>query len=160
MDTMVMAVRVALLILVTGTFTTLWSGDHPERMASVDRPSKVRIGNRKFSQDNGPREVSQTRTGVESVLSEAFWQPEISLPKAPLPEGIQAGTYLVVDQFGGTGTRVVSAEELTLRDQSTTKFAVDHYSVVVGNARWHYIRIDGAIAERTANLSGSTRLAR
>ena len=40
METAIMAIRVALLILVTGAFAALWSGDHPDQIAAAGQPAK------------------------------------------------------------------------------------------------------------------------
>ena len=149
MDTMIMAVRVALLILVTGTFTALWSGDHPNRIAAVDRASKVLIGSRT---SNGAQRKpvvvrSSGRTAMQ-LRSESSTANEMLA--APVPEGICAGTYLIVDQFGRTETRTILEQEASPGTTTVGKMVSNHYSVVVGNTRWHFIRIDQVSSDKLA----------
>ena len=121
-----MAARVALLILVTGLFAALWSGDHPEQMASTQRPVKQKI---RLDYD---REPSTTQT--LSLSSNPV--------PAPLPDGITAGKYLVADRFGGTHIRVVSTGDVGSVADVPGRDIVTHYSVESHKGRWHYIRIE------------------
>ena len=121
-----MAARVALLILVTGLFAALWSGDHPDQSAQVRRPSKQEI---RLDYDREP----------SSNQSLSLSQSEFA---APLPEGITAGTYLVADRFGGTRIRVVLNGEVGSVVAIPEQKLVNHYSVESRRGRWHYVRIE------------------
>ncbi|MEI8018536.1 MAG: hypothetical protein WCH39_10090 [Schlesneria sp.] len=128
-----MAARVALLILVTGLFAALWSGDHPDQSAQVRRPSKQEI---RLDYEREPSS-NQSLSRSQSELA------------APLPEGITAGTYLVADRFGGTRIRIVLKGEVGSVFASEEKL-VNHYSVESRRGRWHYVRIEPSSGEQAA----------
>ena len=150
MDTAIMAVRVALLLLITGMFAALWSGDSPDQMASVDRPPSILVGKREVAPQRNPQRplLSQNENKLLAVrlspLSNAHQRA------TPLPQEIAAGTYLVADQFGRTEIRVVSLHESFPNAESPGNEAKDHYKVEIGNARWHYIRLNQNLPDRMA----------
>ena len=144
MDSMIMAVRISLLIIATGTFTALWSGDHPEKMACVECQRKVLFGQNKSRQRR-----NVIRSCHDVAVLESASQANDKAMSVPLPKGISAGTYLVADQFGRTEIRIVS-EQIANAACATSIDDTHHFSVVVGNARWHYIRVDQAVPERIA----------
>ena len=145
-----MAARVALLILATGMFAALWSGDHPDQLATIDRPAKILVGQR--TNDRGTRALDVQRSAGESG-----WNRNSSMPGsndrrmyAPFPEGISAGTFLVVDHVGRTQVRVVSDHDAVLDGKSRRPIVADHYSVEVGGMRWHYIRIESNLPDQNS----------
>ena len=125
-----MAIRVALLIIVTGIFVALWSGDRPDPVTEAV-PSKQNEEYRQSTpHDGGP------------------------ISRVPLPQGIVAGTYLVADQSGRTQIRVVgNIQNGTLNSENIS----NHYSVEKNGARWHFIRLDtremGRIAKQPSTRS-------
>ena len=123
MDTAVM-VRVALLIITTGLFAALWSGDQSEQIASAGRPSRVIVAHREATRISG--------NSVGSVGTMA----------TPLPARIVAGTYLVSDQWGRTHVRVLSARDVSSARGARQPQFSNHYMVELGVNRWHYIRLD------------------
>ncbi len=129
-----MAARVALLILVTGLFAALWSGDHPDQLTQVRRPSKQEI---RLDYDREPSSNQSL-----SLSSSEF--------AAPLPEGITEGRYLVADRFGGTRIRVVSNGEVGSVVAVPGQKMVDHYSVESRQGRWHFVRIEATSADQAA----------
>ena|GEM_PF-2415142 len=155
-----MAVRVALLILVTGTFTALWSGDHPEQMAAVDRPVKVLVGRRKSPQEKRHFESPTTSVGSGRITVSTASPLDQEFAQAPLPEGISAGTYLVADRFARTGIRVVTEWEANSHGRHVNRVAAEHYSVIVGKACWHYIRVGEINSDRIAVSSDKRSSAR
>ena len=134
MDSAIMAARVALLLLVTGLFAALWSGDHPDQLAQGRRPSKQEI---RLDYDREPV--------TNQVISLSGTQIV-----APLPQGIAAGTYLVADQLGGTRIRVVSKGEVGSVIEVPGQKIVNHYSVETRHGRWHYIRIEQSASGQAA----------
>ncbi len=127
-----MASRVALLILVTGLFAAIWSGDHPDQLAKVRQPSKQKI---RLDYDREP----SANLSI-SLSGQSF--------SAPLPKGIAAGTYLVADRFGGTRIRVVSRGDIeSIAHVPGPEFS-NHYSVESRHGRWHYIRIEPNAADQ------------
>ncbi len=132
-----MAARVALLILVTGLFAALWSGDRPDQLPQVRQPSK-----QIFRQDYDREPILNQSLSGRPVVT-------------PLPIGISAGTYLVADQFGGTRIRVVLRNDISpVADASETE-SKSHYSVESPHGRWHYIRIESATAGNQAAVPES-----
>ena len=127
--------RVALLILTTGLFAALWSGDESEQMASVDRPAK--------------RVVVRRDVPRLTVTSDS----SAGLVAAPLPSKIVEGTYLISDQWGRTQIRVISVRDGGLANRAGDSLVGNHYLVERGAQRWHYIRIE----RPTRDLTTRTR---
>lgn len=115
--------RVALLMLTTGLFAALWSGDQSEQTAAAERTVKMNVSRR--ISDQMPFETIG----------------HIRQRRAPLPSGIAAGTYLVADQTGQTQIRVVSESETEFTGTNRAASASNHYQVETKTQRWHYIRI-------------------
>lgn len=134
-----MASRIALLILAIGSFAVLWSGDHADRIAAVDRPAKVLVG----SSDRRSRIDAAGKAARENPVQVASSQPESTHQQmiAPLPHGITAGTYMVVNQYGRTYIQVVSREDSRSAGSSGGRRSQDHFAVESANILWHYIRI-------------------
>ncbi|WP_010584505.1 hypothetical protein [Schlesneria paludicola] len=147
-----MATRVALLTLVTGTFTALWSGDHPERLAAADRPTPYLVGthagfSERHTQWSRPaRPVGGLQTGRS---------PAAEKSSLPLPEGIVEGTYLVTDQTGQTQVRLVAPQENASHDRCLLAKPEDHYVVERNGHRWHYIRLDDSVVNRFSRSSST-----
>lgn len=144
-----MASRVTLLLLVTGLFAGMWSGDRADERSASERllarkaaSSSVTVSTSKPAQPS----VHPTQTAVRPVTRH---RGERSLLSIPLPQGIAAGTYLIVDGHGRTETRVVSATEAFPSGQIAGHVAADQYTVRAGRDRWHFIRLEQS-AESTA----------
>jgi hypothetical protein len=153
MESAIMAIRVALLILVTGAFAALWSGDHPEQLAAAGPRVKK-------ADDIRPMTPQHTREHLSRVPAERADRSRgtvcVSLSTVPLPAGIPAGTYLVADRTGKTQIRVVGLNDTMagIRGDTTT----DHYSIELNGARWHFIRINPKPEDRTASQPVSTSI--
>lgn len=137
-----MATRVALLTLVTGTFTALWSGDHPERLAAADLPQTGHLVQARTPLPGHRRRAARTTRPVTSrnLAAEA--------PSVPLPEGIVAGTYLVTDQAGRTQVKLVAAQDQSGFERCHLAKPEDHYVVERDGRRWHYIRLEDTVVTR------------
>jgi hypothetical protein len=144
--TTTMAIRVALLILVTGAFVALWSGDHPERTARGNSPRSIRREIRPLSPTPNHDSLSRVNTtGAHPVqLTTAA-----NLGSVPLPDGIAAGTYLIVDQLGRTQLRVIATS-----DSANHPEQQNVYSTSFGGTRIHFIRVEQP-AERHATAADS-----
>ncbi len=148
-----MASRVTLLLLVTGLFAGMWSGDRAD-----ERSANERLLARKAAPSavTAPPNSRPKQTAVRSV---AQHRGERSLASIPLPDGIAAGTYLIVDGRGRTETRLVTAAEAFPNGPVEGHVAADQYTVRVGRDRWHFIRLDDSAeslaTRRTLSLSGS-----
>lgn len=131
-----MASRVTLLLLVTGLFAGMWSGDRAD-----ERFANERLFARKAASSLVASQLSvcPAQTAVRPATRH---RGERSLTSVPLPQGIAAGTYLIVDGRGRTETRVVSAVEAFPSGQIAGHVAADQYTVRVGQDRWHFIRLE------------------
>lgn len=137
-----MASRVTLLLLVTGLFAGMWSGDRADERSAGERllarkaaSSSVAVSTSKPAQPS----VHPTQTAIRPVTRH---RGERSLSSIPLPQGIAAGTYLIVDGHGRTENRIVSAAEAFPSGQIAGHVAADQYTVRVGRDRWHFIRLE------------------
>ena len=138
-----MAIRVALLILVTGAFAALWSGDHPDQISAVSVPVKSTEPIRDLSPGSKSEPLARTTAGkIDASL--LVMSPNI----APLPEGITAGTYLVADQMGRTQIQIVRPDDVkTVSPAAGT--VMNHYSIERLGSRWHFIRIESGHSPQT-----------
>lgn len=131
-----MAVRVLLLIVVTGLFATAWNSDRPEaatrRMASDSRPLPERPAS--AENDRGSLMVAEVGRAV-SVSSEL--DVSIVVP----PELIAPGTYRVVDAQGRVGWMSIpvnnSPEYAGVEPQPI-------YSHETAKGQWYFIRVEAA----------------
>ncbi|MBC8114794.1 MAG: hypothetical protein H7062_10480 [Candidatus Saccharimonas sp.] len=146
-----MASRVTLLLLVTGLFAGMWSGDRAD-----ERSANERLLARKAASSSVALRpsVHPNQTAVRPVTRH---RGERSLSSIPLPQGIAAGTYLIVDGRGRTETRVVTAAEAFPSGQIAGHVAADQYTVRVGHDRWHFIRLEESansmVTRRSLSLS-------
>lgn len=153
METVIMAARVTLLILVTGAFAAMWSGDHPQEI----KPTKPAQTKSDFRQDALPNRRQETPTDVHPQARRLIREGALlalgTPTEAPLPVGIVAGTYLVADQFGRTEIRVIHPQEVPNRVKiNRAPAASQHYMVEVHSARWHFIRIEASRDPQTATF--------
>lgn len=150
-----MASRVGLLILMIGAFAVIWSGDQPDQIAAVERPANVLLGKVERSAPKATvrKSVHQNGQRIDPTLLKSIVQPT----GAPLPSGITAGTYLVVDQYGRTEFRRISARDANSMGAAGPAMDADHYEVESGSLRLHFIRIDLNGPDRNSVTSNNTR---
>lgn len=137
-----MAIRVALLILVTGAFVALWSGDQPQSAAASVRPMNGIKENRPVSPQRPAESLSRSDRSSQR--------------RTPLPKGIASGTYLVADRSGHTRIRVVTPEDIAHRSAAEVEMK-DYYSVESDGIRWHFVRLESTIDEQTAGRPDQLR---
>ena len=148
-----MASRVTLLLLVTALFAGMWSGDRADEQSTA--------GLRLVRKAASPSVTVQpnVRANQTAVRPVARHRGERSLLSIPLPQGIAVGTYLIVDGYGRTETRVVSEAEVFPNGQIAGHVAADQYTVRVVRERWHFIRLEESAnslaTRRTLSLSRS-----
>lgn len=148
-----MVSRVSLLLLVTGLFAGMWSSDRADERSVAER----RLTRKAYSSSVVVQaSVLPNQTAVRPVTRHRGERP---LSSIPLPQGIAAGRYLIVDARGRTETRVVSAAEAFPSGQITGHVAADQYTVLAGHDRWHFIRLEESAnslaTRRTLTLSRS-----
>ena len=159
-----MASRVTLLLLVTGLFAGMWSGDRAGERSANERLLARKAASSEVVLQSGGR---PNQTIARAVTRH---RDERSLSSIPLPNGITVGTYLIVDGRGRTEARVVTSAEAIPSEEVTSgevtgHAAADQYMVRVGRDRWHFIRLeessDSVARRRTSSLSqtGSARAA-
>lgn len=137
-----MAARVALLIIVTGVFAALWAGDHPDRLAAVERPAGQVIGSRRATKGQRIRNIRRMLDEL-SPTTKPTELPVVNVSNSvPLPQSIAAGKYLISDQFGRTQFRVVTAEQAVENSHGHRIDVADHFTVSSGGIHWHYLKIE------------------
>ncbi|MDB5347655.1 MAG: hypothetical protein JWP89_6032 [Schlesneria sp.] len=134
MNTAMMVTRVSLLLVVTGLFAGMWSADSPDLRSPAEKQMARRAST--------PRMLLQDAKSTTNVIRTVSLSDR--LPSIPLPRGIEAGTYLVVDQSGSTQQLTIEASSAAT---SANFVAIDHYTVRQSDQRWHFIRLD-AVSDR------------
>lgn len=137
-----MAARVALLIIVTGVFAALWAGDHPDRLAAVERPASQVIGSRRAAKGQRVRNIRRMLDEISPISKPAEIAGLNVSIGVPLPTSIAAGKYLISDQFGRTQYRVVTPEQAVENSHGHRIEVADHYQVTSGSTHWHYLKIE------------------
>lgn len=145
MNTVVMVTRVSLLLLVTGLFAVMWSADCPdERTVSQLQMARLASSPSMFAGPIAPgrQEVASADAQVQSI---------------PLPNGIAPGTYLVVNQVGLTQRVTIAADA---ENASNSMSRIDQYAVRIGDARWHFIRIEPTVTQSLSRRIPATQATR
>lgn len=131
-----MAVRVLLLIAVTGLFATAWSSDRPEaaahRLASDIRP----LPDRPSGVENDQRSLIVAEVGRAVSVSAEF---DVSV--VLLPELISSGTYRVVDAQGRVAWMSIPIDNNPERAATEPQ---PIYSTESAIGRWYFVRVDAA----------------
>lgn len=131
-----MAVRVLLLITVTGLFATAWSSDHPEasarRLASETRP----LPERPSGVENDQRSLVVAEVGRAVSVSAEF---DVSV--VLLPELISSGTYRVVDAQGRVAWMSIPVDNNPERAATEPQ---PIYSTESAIGRWYFVRVEAA----------------
>lgn len=129
-----MVSRVSLLLLVTGLFAAMWSTDSPDGRTPEQRQLARRASTPRWIPE---RTVGDGATRLRRL---AGARRDTSMP---LPVGIAAGTYLVVDQSGST-QRVMVTSCGSQSEMVKNQVLVDQYTVRDGARRWHFIRVENS----------------
>lgn len=128
-----MFTRVSLLLLVTVLFAGMWSGDRLDGRKTAQVQLTRRASTPRFSPDQPSARAPRAR--MVSLVSRRT--PAV----IPLPDGIAAGDYLVVDQNGMTQRVTVKA----IPGATGNLIPIEQYMVRQGNARWHFIRLESSV---------------
>lgn len=148
---MIMAVRIALLILVTGSFASLWSNDQPDQIAESHRSSQtIESPEDRGYDDPVPDLVAEPVPAAQEFAAATSSRPDVRVLMIPLPENITEGRYLIADRFGRSVIRTVSPEDVIQHALPQRAKIADHYDVTIGTARWHYIRLDSSVPTQLA----------
>lgn len=142
-----MAGRVTILLLMSGLFAAMWSGDQSH--AGAQKETTV-AGRRVSPADWRPRTKIVEARAVRLV---SRLREERSLSSIPLPARIAEGTYLVVDVHGRSEVRVVSAMDATLSGHGKGQPIANQLTYSHGADRWHFIRLEvgsSPVARRAA----------
>ncbi len=129
-----MAVRILMLIAVTGLFATAWSSDHPvaatRRLAAETRlrPDLPR-----------PVENAQQSLVVAEVGRAVSVSTEFDVSVALLPELISPGTYRVVDVQGRVAWMNIPTDNNPERAATEPQ---PIYSTESTSGRWYFVRVE------------------
>jgi hypothetical protein len=137
----------------------MWSGDQPDRLAAMQRPARLLAGERESISLQPVKTQVQSSFNRWGRVGRSPLSPAVRPLGAPLPPGIAVGTYLIADQFGRTEIRTVSLQDAFPDGKIQGHKRADQYTISSGKNRWHYIRLEQAIADRTArrpNVSTTT----
>jgi hypothetical protein len=130
------ASRITLLILMSGAFAAVWSGDHP------DEPTNAARFLSHIDHQNATGTLIKLRCDSCVSPPALSHQNQKRFSSVPLLPTITAGTYLVSDCHGRTEIRTVSLLESSNTEHVGKFVKTDHYVVRRGNLRLHFIRID------------------
>jgi hypothetical protein len=129
-----MAVRVLLLIAVTGLFATAWSSDRPE--ATTRRLASASLPERPSPVENAQRSLVVAEVGRAVSVSAEF---DVSV--VLLPELISSGTYRVVDAQGRVAWMSIPVDNNPERAATEPQ---PIYSTESAIGRWYFVRVDAA----------------
>ena len=131
-----MAVRILLLIAVTGLFATAWSSDRPEsstrRLASDSHP----LPDRPSVAESVQRSLVVAEVGRAVSVSAEF---DVSI--VLLPELISPGTYRVVDAQGRVAWMSIPVDNNPERAATEPQ---PIYSTESAIGHWYFVRIEAA----------------
>ena len=144
--------RLLLLVVATGAFVRVWSANDQSRSRPVMRtqsqaavacppnPKPVASGTAAMHQP-----VSATVS--VAVTDEEAWT--VADCPIPLPAGITAGSYRVVDDTGRVARLEVAAALGSVADASRREVSADFHLTSIGGRRWYFIRLQTPIALET-----------
>lgn len=130
MSAAMMFTRVSLLLMVTGLFAAMWSGDSPDDRSGAE----IRLA-RLASSPQASLYCgfgNNARAKIDTISASSSSKSDY-----PIPEGIAPGKYLVVNQAGRTWSVTISEDS----QSSVKRTPEDHYLVIQGSLRWHFIRL-------------------
>jgi hypothetical protein len=151
MDVQTMTINGHLLLLVvaTGLFVRVWNANDQSRSRMVMRtqsqtavacpPNPVPVTNR-TAVVHQPDSVSVTTT----AQAEEVWTAA-NCP-IPLPAGITAGNYRVVDDTGRVARLEIAASSDVIAVANPREVSADFHLMSVDNRRWYFIRLQSPIA--------------
>lgn len=131
-----MAVRLLLLLAMTGMFATAWSFDRPEA-AFQRRAAAVHVlPVRPVLDDSADRSLKVVEVGQAVSVS-----TELNLEQVVIPELIAPGTYRVIDAAGRVGWMSMPADNNPERAACEPQ---PFYSTESAVGRWYFVRIESA----------------
>jgi hypothetical protein len=134
-----MNARVLLLVLITGLFMAAWDGDQAAMHAALAKRAQQRataIAAMQPTVDAEPAEVTVPSHTLTALKPHESGHSVSGQTVVSLPDGVAAGQYQAVDQYGGIRLLEVSADEATGRN------ARDFHLVdAPDGTRWYLIRI-------------------
>lgn len=148
--------RLLFLLLVTGLFIRVWSED--TREVTERRLARVRARNAHVVVYRVPDRLPEPTLKVTSANSRAErGAVESPLPKlwritncrCPLPIGLTAGTFRVVDDVGQVGVLEVTNDDLAFFGLPTDFPRLDFHTRSTGTGTWYFIRLRSATSDVT-----------
>ena len=146
--------HLVLLIIVTGLFVRLWSSNDrhgpdlswrgPNRAVVTKAPPQPQA-----PIDQTPvRHISNIQSSHSELAVEEIWNR--SNCPLPLPAGLSAGEYRVVNDAGRMARLVLDSSS---QPTESNGISADLQTVNVGNQRWYFIRLQTAVAVERSNIS-------
>ena len=139
-----------LLVVASGLFVRLWStndrqrppavGRTPNRVASTMPPPQPIAADRDI-----PAHVVSTISRGDSSQEEVWTAATCPIP---LPAGIDAGTFRVVDDTGRVA-RLVLSERESVEVAGPQTGAADLQTMTLDSRRWYFIRLQTPVARTT-----------
>jgi hypothetical protein len=134
--------RLLLLIVAIGLFVRVWKTNEHPRTRPIARPrshAAERIDTTATEPARQAKPVSSRQERGERRTGEESWTMATS--PIPLPAGITAGTYRVINDTGRVAKLTVAADEFSLPNESPSFAATDVVAVTIGSERWYFIRL-------------------
>ncbi|HEY3968757.1 MAG TPA: hypothetical protein VGM05_29685 [Planctomycetaceae bacterium] len=138
-----------LLVVATGLFVRLWGTNDrqrhpavwrtPNRAASTLPPPQPVAADRDI-----PAQFVSTTSGGDSTPEEVW---TASTCPIPLPAGMDAGTFRVVDDMGRVARLVLTAPVASIVDSFSG--SADIQTMSVNSRRWYFIRLQTPVARTT-----------
>jgi hypothetical protein len=156
MDVLQMTINGHLLLLVaaTGLFVRVWNANGQTKFSPVTsariqpaiaRPLQPQPVATSTAVVHLPVSVSTQTTGP----AEEVWT--VGNSPIPLPAGIAAGNYRVVDDTGRVARLEIAAADIATDAASSSEAAADFYLMNVDNRRWYFIRLQSPVAVDVRN---------
>ena len=152
-----------LLVAATGLFVRVWNTNGHAKVSPVKtariqpavvcplQPEPIAMSIVVVHQ---PVSVSTAATGPAEEVWTAANSP------IPLPAGIAAGNYRVVDDTGRVARLAIAAAESAIAGENSREAAADFHLMSVDNRRWYFIRLQSPVAldvrDGTPNEVGDT----
>lgn len=151
------AARVGVLFVAVAMFAAMWESDSPPSEATSDNWLARRAGEPETGagRDRASERVSQSvfRRDTLPMLTPISYQAMNAQPY-PMPAGIAAGEYRVVDSYGMTETLHVTDEMVSIQKSVESR---DQYFIENGDRRIYFIRLQSssvvARAQSRSNLN-------
>jgi hypothetical protein len=144
--------RLLLLVVATGLFVRVWTAnDRPRpraRLRAPDRISAMLIGPHPDSasrRDSTPAVAVSMTTQTDRSAGEMWTSGDCPIP---LPAGLSAGSYRVVNDSGRVARLEIAPSSETNLNAGTSVANPEFYVLADGSRRWYFIRLEESVSPR------------